>query len=149
MTVAAHNQHPHVTDGEHVRGGVRAPEKATVTPIRPDIDPGTARTRAISRSPQPIKDSKPGKIRNFASQHAGEAKQSLADGWLGQDRPQNLTEVAAKVKTGNPAALFRLTVYAIAYLICFAVDTNKRATVTFTLLALSVLTAWAISALAH
>ncbi len=149
MTVAAPNNHPHVTDGEHVRGGVRASENATVTPIRPDIDPRTARTHAISRSPQPIKDNKRGKIRNFASTHTAEAKQSFADDWLGQDRPQNLTEVAKRIKTGNPIAVFRLAVYTLAYLICFAVDTNKRATVTFVLVTLSTLTAWAIAALAH
>ncbi|MET0416627.1 MAG: hypothetical protein ABW022_11470 [Actinoplanes sp.] len=148
MTVAAHNNHPHVTDGEHVRVGVRASETARVLPIRPGLEDSSAGPRAIPRSPHVIKGDKPSKIRDFASQHAGEARESLASSWLGQGRPQNLTQVARQVKTGNPVAVFRLAVYSLAYLMCFAIDTNKRAAVTAALLALSLLTAWAISALA-
>lgn len=148
MTVAAHNQHPHVTDGEHVDVRVRGSEDRRVVPIRPDLTRGSAHAHAIPDKAAKVKASKPSKVRDFVSQHAGEVPESLAASWLGTDRPQNLTTVAGQVKTGNPAALFRLAVYALAYLACFAVDTNKRAAVTFTLLTLSLLTAWAISALA-
>jgi hypothetical protein len=149
MTVTAHNnQHPN-TDGDDARVRMRVGKTAPVVPIRPDLAPGSAHARAIPDNTPKVKSAKPSKVRNFASQHVGEAKESLASSWLGQDRPQNLETVAKQLKTGNPAALFRLTVYAIAYIACFAVDTNKRAAVTFTLLALSILTAWAISAFAH
>ncbi len=147
MTVPARNTGPTVTDGSDVRVRVHGREPARVVPIRPDTDVSTAYTHAIPRSPQPIKQDPPGKIRNFVSQHAGEARQSLADSWLGQDRPQNLTTIAKQLKTGNPAALFRLAVYTIAYLMCVAVDTNKRAAVTAALLGLSLATAWTLTLL--
>lgn len=149
MTAPARNDGLTVTDGSDVRVRVHDREPARVVPIRPDTNPSTAYTHAISRSPDPIKHEPPGKIRNFVSQHAGEARQALANGYLGQDRPQNLTEVAKHLKTGNPIALFRLAVYVGAFLACFAVDTNKRAAITFALLTLSLLSAWAITALAH
>lgn len=148
MTAPARQDQPSTTDGANARMRVRDSETARVVPIRPDTDPSTGRAHAIPRSPKPIKDDKPGKIRNFASQHVGEARQSLADGFLGQDQPQNLTTVAKQV-TGNPATWFRVAVYGLAYLLCFAVDTNKRAAITATLLTLSLLAAWAISALPH
>lgn len=147
MTVTAHNnQHP-TTDGDDARVRVRAAKNGSVVPIRPDLTPESAHARAIQDDKSKVKDSGPGKIRNFASTHAGEARESLAMSWLGQDRPQNLETVGRQLKTGNPAALFRLCVYTFAYLACFAVDTNKRAAVTFTLLTLSLLAAWAIAAL--
>lgn len=137
---------PKYTHSECADVRVRPPETRRVVPIRPDLAGPSARPHAIPRSPQRINNDKPGKIRNFVSQHAGEARESLAASWLSQDRPQNLTTLT-KTLTANPAGWFRLAVYTIAYLICFAVDTNKRATVTAALLTLSLLTAWAITAL--
>ncbi|MGK5682472.1 hypothetical protein [Actinoplanes sp. URMC 104] len=153
MTVAAHNNHPHVTDGEHVRGGVRGPETARVLPIRPDIDPRTARTRAISRSPVEIQANKTSKIRNFASTHAEEARDAAADSWLAHSRLRPLGDTARDVLHPHGAAdvlagPFRLAVEAIAHLLHESVATNKRAAVTFTLLVLSLATAWAIAAYA-
>lgn len=153
MTVAARNNHPPVTDREHVRGGVRPPETARVLPIRPDIDDPTARTRAISRSPQPIKDDQPGKIRNFASTLSGETRDATAGSWLANDTPRPLRDIAHDLihppsKAAAIAGPLRLAVYALAYLMCACVDTNKRAAATFTLTVLSLLTAWAIAALA-
>jgi hypothetical protein len=143
---------PNLTDGDDVRVRVRGPENGSVVPIRPGIGQPSARPHAISRSPSNINGGEPGKIRAFVSQHAGEARESLTSGWLGTDRPRNLTDVSRDLLTGNlahrAAGLFRLAVYALAYLACAAVDTNKRAAVTFTLFALSLTTAWAISALA-
>lgn len=148
MTVTAHNNQDSLTDGDDVHERVSATKTGRVVPIRPDLTPGSAHARAIQDSPDKVKSSAPSKVRNFASTHAGEARESLATSWLGTDRPQNLTEVAKQLKTGNPAGLFRLTVYTLAYLACFAVDTNKRAAVTFLLLTISLSAAWAISALA-
>lgn len=144
MSVAARNTQPSTTDSANARVRVRAAENPRVVPIRPDTDDPSAHTRAISRSPHVIKGGGPGKIRNFVSQHAGEMRQSLTDGFLGQDQPQNLTAVAKQL-TANPITWFRLTVYGIAFLTCFAVDTNKRAAATLTLLVLSLLAAWAIA----
>jgi hypothetical protein len=147
VTAPASNDDPSITQSSDVRMSVRAPKTGSVTPIRPDL---TQDSRAPTRYHGPqekIKHDRPSKVRNFASTHLGEARESLAASWLGTDRPQSLTEAARTLKTGNPAALFRLAVYTVAYLMCFAVDTNKRAAVTFTLLALSLLSAWAISAL--
>lgn len=140
---------PMHTDGECADVRVRSTESRRVVPIRPGMGDPSARTRAITRSPQPINNNPPGKIRNFASQHVGEARQSLADSWLGQDRPQNLTAVAKTVfaRGNRRIGWFRLTVYTLAYLACFAVDTNKRAAVTAGLLTLSLLAAWATAAL--
>jgi hypothetical protein len=148
VTAPARNDDPFLTQSSDVRMSVRAPKTGSVTPIRPDLTQDS-RARTRYHGPQEkIKDDHPSKVRNFASTHLGEARESLAASWLSSDRPQSLGDVASKLKTGNPAALFRLTVYTVAYLMCFAVDTNKRAAVTFTLLALSLLSAWAISALA-
>jgi hypothetical protein len=148
VTAPARNDDPFLTHSSDVRMSVRAPKTGSVTPIRPDLTQDS-RARTRYHGPQEkIKDDRPSKVRNFASTHLGEARESLAASWLGTDRPQSLAEVAKRLKTGNPAVLFRLTVYTVAYLMCFAVDTNKRAAVTFTLLALSLLSAWAISALA-
>lgn len=139
---------PRYTDSECADVRVRPPGNRRVVPIRPDLAGPSARPHAIPRSPKRINNDEPGKIRDFLSQHAGEVRESLAASWLGQDRPQNLTTLA-KTLGGNPAGWFRLAVYTIAYLACFAVDTNKRATSTAALLALSLLTAWTIAALAH
>lgn len=148
MTAPARNDDPNLTHSADVRMSVRAPKTGSVTPIRPDLNQDS-RARTRYHGPQEeIKDDRPSKVRDFASQHLGEARDSLAASWLGTDRPQSLADVAKQIKTGNPAALFRLAVYTIAYLLCLAVDTNKRAAVTFTLLALSLISAWAISALA-
>lgn len=136
------------TDRECADVRVRGPETRRVVPIRPGMGDSSARPHAISRSPNAINNDKPGKIRNFVSPHVGEARESLAASWLGQDRPQNLTTVAKQVGW-NPAGLFRLAVYTLAYVLCAAVDTNKRATVTAGLLTLSLLAAWALAALAH
>jgi hypothetical protein len=148
VTAPARNDDPSLTQSADVRMSVRAPKTGSVTPIRPDLTQDS-RARTRYHGPQEkIKDDRPSKVRNFASTHLDEARESLAASWLSSDRPQSLGDVASKLKTGNPAALFRLAVYTVAYLMCFAVDTNKRAAVTFTLLALSLLSAWAISALA-
>lgn len=148
MTAPARNDDPNLTQSGDVRMSVRAPKTGSVTPIRPDLSQDS-RARTRYHGPQAeIKTDEPSKVRDFTSQHLGEARESLAASWLGTDRPKSLGEIAKQIKTGNPAALFRLAVYAIAYLLCFAVDTNKRAAVTFTLLALSLLSAWAISVLA-
>jgi hypothetical protein len=125
------------------------------------MDRGSAYTHAIPRSPTVDKTNKPSKIRDFASQHAGEAVASVKDGWFGTGRPKNLTEVAATVipakgETTNPAAwtgtvcvrTFRLAVHAFAYLLCAATDTDKRAAVASALTLLTFTTVLAYAALA-
>jgi hypothetical protein len=152
VTAPARNDDPTITERGDVRMSVRAPKAGSVTPIRPDLA-HDSRARTRYHGPQEeIKTNKPSKVRDFASQHVGEARESLAASWLATDRPRSLTDVARDLTTGSignrAAGLGRLAVYTIAYLLCFAVDTNKRAAVTFILIILSLTAAWAISVLA-
>lgn len=151
MTTTAHNTDLSVTDGADVRVRVRGTENPRVVPIRPDLKAPSAYTHAIPRSPKEINTSGPSKVRNFVSQHAGDANAALADNWLANGQPRPLGDVwqLELSPTGLTAGLFRAAVYTIAYLACFAVDTNKRAAVTAALLTLSIAAAWAIAAFAH
>jgi hypothetical protein len=160
VTATARHDDPCVTDSADVRARVRATETGSVVPIRPGRDPGFAYTHAIPRSLDTDKTNKPSKIRNFASQHAGEAAGSLKDGWLGSGQPKSLSEVAstvipAKGETSNwavwsgvvTARTFRLCVHTLAYLLCAATDTDERAAVAFVLTVLTFTTALTVTAL--
>lgn len=161
MTVTARTTDPSTTDSGDVRMRVRATGNGSVVPIRADMNPGTAYTRAIPREDPPAKNDKPGKIRNFVSQHAGEAKAAAAGGWLASESPQPLTTtldqtIPARAEYPNPlqwagalaARIFRLAVHTLAYIAYASTATDKRAAVAFALTLLTVATTLTASALA-
>lgn len=136
---------PKYTHSECADVRVRPPGTRRVVPIRPDIGDPSARPHAIPRSPNQVNNNEPGKIRNFVSQHAGEARTATAGSWLAHYQPPPLADTA-RALTANPGTWLRLTVHTLTYLACVAVDTNKRAAVAAGLLLLSLLTAWAATA---
>lgn len=155
MTVTTNGHDHNVTDSGDVRMRVRVAENPPARPDRPDSAPGFAYTHAIPRQDPSIKDDEQGKIRNFVSLHGGEVGEALTASWVLTEAPEPLQAVAQRFtqlpggfrhNTGHIAAgLIRLGVYALAYLMCAAVHTNKRAAATGTLTALTI-TATAIAA---
>lgn len=153
MTVTAHNQHPHITNGDDARVRVRGPEDRRGVPIRPDATSGSAHARAIPDKTAKVKTKRPSKVRDFLSTHLSEARAATEDSWLAEHQPRPLRDVAHAVTHpatigGAVAGPFRLAVYTIAYLMCATVDTNRRTAITFALLVFSTTAAWAISAYA-
>lgn len=161
MPATASQHESSITDSADVRVRVRAAENGSVVPIRAGMNPGFAHARAIPPDDPNAKTPKPSKIRNFVSQHAGEAGEFLTDGWLGSGRPQSLTDVArttipTRAEAPNvglwlgmfTARTFRLAVHTLAYLLCAATGTDKRAAVACALTVLTFTTTLVYATLA-
>jgi hypothetical protein len=161
MTLTTNGHRFPTTDSADARMRVRAPENRPPAPDRPGSAPGFAHVRAIQDNTSKVKSAKPGKIRNFVQLHGGEAGQAIKDGWFVTESPEPLGALATTVfptKEEAPTVLgwvgitaaraFRLTVHALAYLMCAATRTDKRAATSAALTLLAITASLAIAALA-
>jgi hypothetical protein len=146
----------HVTDGDGVRGCVRAPEDPSDVLDRLSSQERTVRAGAshphVIPDPEPTNEERrTPKVGNFASPHLREVREAVRGSWPLTESPQPLAVVArqvfpAKGEASNPAVwlgasvagLFRLAVFSLAQLVQLAVATRIRAGVALTLLTLTV-----------
>ena len=159
MSVPAHTLPPH-TDGDDVHVRMRARGDAVVRPIRPDLNDRTAYTHAISRSPHDDQATDGSKIRNFVSQHAGEAAAELGGSWLATGTMRPLIDTVRSILPAKGEArgphwigvvvvrTFKLAAQTVAYLLYAAVDTDIRAAVALTLTVLAFTAALALTLVA-
>lgn len=153
MTAPATNgNRPPVTGRDDARRRMRVVRNPGEAAPTADSAPGSAYTRAIPDDLDVRQGKQPSKVRDFVSLHGGEVVADVASSWPATERPSSLAEVARKVwprrgeRRRSPVrwlgalavGVFRLAVYAIAYLLALAVGTDKRAAVALALTLLTV-----------
>ena len=155
MTATARN----LTDGDDVRVRMRTGPEAVVRPIRPDLNPGAGRARAIPRSPAVDQAQRTSKVRNFVSQHAGDAKAAFGDSAAATELPRTLGDLLDETiptwtEANRNAArwigllavrLWRLAITAGAYQAASAVRTDLRSGISLLLTIAVFLAALAIT----
>lgn len=147
MTVTVNGHSYKVTVGDDVRDCVRASEIPAEAADRAVERGGSAYTRAIPQKPEVDHANGTSKVRNFLSQHVGEARAAVAADVTVNEQPMTVGDAWRQVLpeggsvgsyvAGTVAGLFRACVLSVLYVAASSVGTRVRAGVTLALLVIA------------
>lgn len=155
MTTTTNGHRLTVTDSGHERMSVSVTGNPVQAPDRAGSGAFIAHVRAIPDDKPDGKRDKPSKIRNFVSLHGGEVKADFDASDLLTTTPHTPAGLARTLWPADGRIItrlawtvvrvFQLAATALAYTICHAVGTDKRAAVALALTLLTFTTALVVA----